>query len=234
MIIQILSNMFQEGYLRRDKYSYLSAFFANANVAFRKEALDQVGLYDTKCISGEDQDMTLRLAKAGWELYFEPKALVRHKNKMTVKGFARKWYDYGYHHPYIFKKHGEKGFHIFINAGLKANNSGIPIYSQLLGFKFPVDINIFLTSFLFIHLLALAAIICAASGASIAAIALTAIASILAIIYFRHDFHLRNPGQSVAFLFYRYTANLALIMGGFLGGIKLRTFYISPTFDYSR
>ncbi len=111
MIIQILSNLFEEGYLQ--KYSLLSPFFAGANVAFRTQALSQAGLYDVNCHSGEDQDMCLRIAKAGWELYFEPKAIVRHKNAMTLRTFVRKWFDYGFHHPYIFKKHSPKSLKIY-------------------------------------------------------------------------------------------------------------------------
>ena len=43
MIIQILSNLFEEGYLPRESYTSLSPFFAGANVAFRKKALEQIG-----------------------------------------------------------------------------------------------------------------------------------------------------------------------------------------------
>jgi len=53
MIIQILSNLIDEGYLKRERYSLISPFFAGANVAFRREALKQVGAYDENCNSGE-------------------------------------------------------------------------------------------------------------------------------------------------------------------------------------
>jgi cellulose synthase/poly-beta-1,6-N-acetylglucosamine synthase-like glycosyltransferase len=234
MIIQVLSNLFEEGYLKRDKYSVLSAFFACANVAFRKKALDQTGLYDLKCYSGEDQDMTLRISQAGWELYFEPKASVKHKNKMTTKGFARKWYDYGYHHPYIFKKHVTKGINFYITGRKNVKrNSGMPMYKKILGIKSPLSVNVFLTSFLLTHFLALIAIILAVLGISLPALIIGVMVLILAIVYFKDDFAHKQIGRSLAFVFYRYVANIALILGGFLGGIKFRTLYISPTFDFS-
>jgi cellulose synthase/poly-beta-1,6-N-acetylglucosamine synthase-like glycosyltransferase len=234
MIIQVLSNLFEEGYVKRTQYSILSPFFAGANVAFRKKALDQVGLYDNRCLSGEDQDMTLRVAQAGWELFFEPTALVRHKNQMTVKSFARKWYDYGFHHPYIFKKHGKKGLYIFYTVNKNSRRtSGAPIYQTLIKTGFPFAVNIFLTTFLFMHLLAMIAIILAAIGLVYPAIITGVIAIILAIFYFKGDFGRRKISRSIAFIFLRYIANLALFLGGFRGGLKTGMLYVSPTFDFS-
>jgi cellulose synthase/poly-beta-1,6-N-acetylglucosamine synthase-like glycosyltransferase len=191
-------------------------------------------LYDNRCLSGEDQDMTLRVAQAGWELFFEPSALVRHKNQMTVKSFARKWYDYGFYHPYIFQKHGEKGLHLFYTANKNVRrSSGAPIYNSLFKMRFPFSINIFLTSFLTMHLLAALAIILAILGFSIAAIVVGALTLLMAAFYFKDDFGKRSFSQSLAFIFLRYIANLALFLGGFRGGLKIRMLYISPTFDFS-
>ena len=80
MIIQILSKVINKGYLNRSSYDISSPFFAGTNVAFRKEALVNAGNYDTNCYSGEDQDICYRIAKKGYELYFEPNAVVSHKN----------------------------------------------------------------------------------------------------------------------------------------------------------
>ena len=117
MIIQILSNLFEEGYLKREKYSLISPFFAGANVAFRRQALDQVGFYDENCNSGEDQDICFRIAKGGWDLYFEPKAVVRHKNRMVLRAFIHQWFNYGFHHPYLFKKHDSRLGHFCQKRG---------------------------------------------------------------------------------------------------------------------
>lgn len=235
MIIQILSNLFEEGYLERDKYSVLSAFFAGANVAFRRKALNDTGLYDTNCRSGEDQDMTLRVAGAGWELYFEPKAIIRHKNKMTTRGFVRKWFNYGYHHPYIFRKHSSRGFHVYhVGATNSQRESGSPLYRRLIGIRLPLTINIFITTFLFIHIFLVVAIVLAVLGLFIPAAIVGALLLALSAAYFKVDFGRRKLSQSLAFMYYRYIANAALLLGGFLGGIKAGMLYISPTFDFSK
>ena len=53
----------------------------------------------------------------------------------------------------------------------------------------------------------------------------------IATFYFKEDLNRINILQSVVFISLRYTANLALLLGGLLGGAKLGMQYISSTFD---
>jgi len=231
MIIQILSNLIDEGYLKREQYSLLSPFFAGANVAFRSEALKQVGAYDENCNSGEDQDICFRIANAGWELYFEPKAAVRHKNRMVLRAFIRQWFNYGFHHPYLFIKHNYKGLRIYRTSSRR--EEGV-LYRSLFSMRFPFSILVFLTPFLAMHFLLVLAVLFAAIGLSIPAIVFGALTVAVALFYFRLDMDWRSPRQTLEFVFLRYTANLALIAGGFLGGVKVGMLYIGATFDYRR
>ncbi len=229
MIIQILSNLFDEGYLQREFYTALSPFFAGTNVAFRSQALSQVGSYDANCYSGEDQDMCLRIARAGWELYYEPKATVKHKNTMSPRAFVRKWFDYGFHHPYIFKKHSSKGMKIYrICKGGRAES----IYRCLISMSFPFNTHIFLTPFLIMHCFLALAILSAIIGLYIPAIIGGVITMGIATFYFKPNLNRINILQSMVFIFLRYAANLALLLGGLLGGAKLGMLYISASLDY--
>ena len=229
MIIPILSNLIDEGYLDREKYSLLSPFFAGTNVAFRREALRQAGAYDEKCNSGEDQDICFRIANAGWELYFEPKAVVRHKNRTGLRAFARQWFNYGFHHPYLFIKHNYKGLRIYRPSG--SHEEGI-LYKGLFNMRFPFSILVFLTPFLAMHLILFLAILLAGIGLGIPAIVCGALTVAVALLYFRFDMNWRSPRRTLVFVFLRYTANLALIAGGFLGGVQLKMLYIDATLDY--
>lgn len=229
MIIQILSNLIEEGYLKREQYSLISPFFAGANVAFRSQALKQAGAYDENCRSGEDQDICFRLANAGWELYFEPKALVRHKNRMVLRAFIRQWFNYGFHHPYLFKKHNYKGLRLYRASG--GGKSGV-LYKSVFGLRFPFYVLIFLTPFLVMHIILALAILFAAIGFNVPAIVCGASTLAVAAFYFRSDVNWKRLSQTGVFVFLRYTANLALILGGILGGIKRRMLYIGATFDY--
>ena len=230
MIIQILSNLFEEGYLKRESYTALSPFFTGANVAFRSQALSRVGSYDSTCYSGEDQDICLRVANAGWELYFEPKAIVRHKNKMTMRAFVRRWFDYGFHHPHIFKKHGPKGLKIY-HTGKRSEEGSI--YKCLLGIRFPFNTLIFLTPFLIMHILAVISILFAIIGLHLPAIIGGVFTLGIAASYFKRDVDRKYILKTSVFIFLRYAANLALLLGGFLGGARLGMLYISATFDFT-
>ena len=200
-------------------------------MAFRSRALRQIGAYDENCNSGEDQDMCFRLAKAGWELYFEPKAIVRHKARTTLRAFARQWFNYGFHHPYLFKKHYSRGLRVYRTGNIRTKGA---IYRCVFSMRFPFPISVFLTLFLAMHILLALAILFAAIGLYIPAIIVGLAALSVGAYYFKSDINFRDPLQTVAFIFFRYAANLALLMGGLLGGIKLRTLYISATFDYKK
>jgi cellulose synthase/poly-beta-1,6-N-acetylglucosamine synthase-like glycosyltransferase len=228
MIIQILSDLFEEGYQKREKYSLLSPFFAGANVAFRSVALSQIGPYDENCSSGEDQDVCLRMANAGWELYFEPKAKVRHKNRLTLRAFVRQWFNYGFHHPYLFKKYHSKGLRIYRTSSKREKGA---IYKSFLNTRFPFSILVFFTPFLAMHLLLALTILFAVVGLDIPAIIGGVGTFAIAVFYFKSDIDWRNILRTSQFVFLRYVGNLALLLGGFSGGAKVGTLYISATFD---
>lgn len=229
MIIQILSNLVEEGYVNRDDYCFTSPFFAGANVAFRREALLGVGAYDSNCITGEDHDMCLRMSRAGWDLYFEPRAGVRHKNRLTLRSLARQWFGYGYHHPYLVRKHTPKGLR-FYRLGRDANSGSV--YRLLVKTPFPFHVSVFLTPYLTMHLMLALAIVLAAAGLHIPAIVAGVLVVAEGIRVFRSDFGAGDIVRSGKFILLRYVANLALIGGGLLGGARLRMLYINATFDY--
>jgi len=229
VIIQVLCNLFEEGYQRWERDSSISPFFAGANVAFRRQALDQIGTYDENCASGEDQDMWLRIIEARWEAYFEPKAAVRHKNRLTVRSLIRQWFRYGYHHPYVIRKHGSRAVRVYRRSRTKGKGA---IYDCLLTARFPFDATVFLTTFLSMHAFFALAVLFAALAFEIPAIVTGVLALVLVVRYFRSDVDMRDPLQTVSFVFLRYIANLALLLGGLLGGIRLGMLYVSPTFDY--
>ncbi len=229
MIIQILANLIDEGYLKKENQNVVSPFFAGTNVAFRKQAITQLGPYDEYCRSGEDQDICLRLANTRWEQYYEPKSIVRHKNKMSFRVFTRKWLTYGFYHPYLFRKHGSKGLKIY-KANQKSKDQSI--YTCLLDTKFPFHIWIFVTPFLTMHILFLLTILLLLAGLNILAFTCGFITLIVAVRYFWLDIKRKNVLQGMAFVSLRYIANLALWLGGFTGGIKFKMLYISGTLDY--
>jgi cellulose synthase/poly-beta-1,6-N-acetylglucosamine synthase-like glycosyltransferase len=234
VIIQILSNLFEEGYLAREKYTPLFPFFAGANVAFRRQALAEAGLYDSNCLSGEDQDMCLRIARSGWELFFEPNAKVGHKNVMSLRALVRKWFYHGFHHPYIFNKHSPRGLKVYRCRNKRGRS---PLYVSLIETGFPFTAHIFLTPFFTAGILFVLTVLFSIISFWVPALGIPALlAGLLTIVraalYFKSDINKENIFRSIMFIFLRFVINLALLLGGFLGGLKLRMLYVSSTFDY--
>jgi len=230
MIIQILSNFCDEGYLEKERYNFTSPFFAGANVAFRRGVFEQLGLYDERCATGEDHDICLRAAGAGWDLYFQPKALVRHNNKGKLRRFIRRWFYYGFKHPYVYKKHTPKALQVYlVNRGARQGY----LYSCVLNIKkSPLHLVIFITPFLTMHIFLILTIVTALLGLNITTWMFGSVTVLAGLAYLKSDVDLKHPLQSIVFAGLRYTANMALLVGGLLGSLRLGMLYISGTLDY--
>ena len=53
-------------------------YLPTLNLALRREVVDRVGLMDEELQRGQDIDWTIRMALAGYNLFFEPRAAVMH------------------------------------------------------------------------------------------------------------------------------------------------------------
>lgn len=230
MIIQILSNLCDEGYLEKKEGVLISPFFAGANVAFRREVFERIGHYDANCSTGEDQDICIRAANTEWELYYQPKALVGHKNRTTLKGLIKQWFRYGLHHPYIFKKHSPKSLALYRKR--RKVKKGILYECILYKERLPFQILIFASSFLLLNMFLTLAILTILFGFNILAIVFGSITLLVGIYYFMPDIEIKHFWRSIKFIFLRYVVNMALLIAGLLGGAKLKMIYISGTLDY--
>jgi GT2 family glycosyltransferase len=65
------------------------------NIAYKREAVDQVGLQDETLFRGEDVDFNWRVKRAGYEIYFDPSVKVRHHHRKTLRGLIQQQYMYG-------------------------------------------------------------------------------------------------------------------------------------------
>jgi len=232
MIIQILSSLFDEGYLDKESDFMVSPFFSGSNVAFRRKIFNEIGLYDTHCATGEDQDISIRAAQAGWELYFQPQALVGHRCRKSIRQFMKQWFKYGLHHPYIYKKHSKDRLALYIKN--KATKKGALYKCIFRQKKFPMLIIIFLGPFFLLNVFLVITLVAVLNHFGPVAIGLGMITLLIGFFYFKPDIDVKSPLRTSQFVFLRYLANASLFMGGFLGGIKLKTLYVSSTLDYKQ
>ena len=75
------------------------------NSAYRATALREVGLFDESFGYGYDNDMSYRLAEAGYQLRFCPEAKSVHRWRETLRGYLVQQYGQGYGRLDIVAKH---------------------------------------------------------------------------------------------------------------------------------
>jgi cellulose synthase/poly-beta-1,6-N-acetylglucosamine synthase-like glycosyltransferase len=228
MIIQILSNLREEGYLNKGRHPTVAPFFAGANVAFRREALDEVGGFDPACKTGEDCDLCVRLSAADKELYLRRSAVIRHRNPSTLRHLVRQWYGYGRYHPYVFAKHNERAAEAYVRLRQPADGE---LYSCVLWRRFPVGIVLFVTKFLMMHVIGLASLVVWLLGWTAAAWAGLVTTLLLAGLYVWPEVRRWGLFTGGAYAGLRYCADLALFVGAFIGGLRERMLYFSATID---
>ena len=68
--------------------SFLSPYVITANVAFRREVFDRIGLFDPHFIGGSDVDFSWRFfEETDLKLRYNPRAVVFHRHRSTMRGF---------------------------------------------------------------------------------------------------------------------------------------------------
>lgn len=229
MIIDITKSGYQKGYLPRNGTGVFHPFFATANAAFRKEALTKTGGFDLHCDTGEDIDLSIRVAKAGYELWFEPTAKITHYHRYTLKALLKQWFNYGYGHAYLFRKHMKNRRLQFYRYNLSPKNKNTFGISMILEIPFPLYGMIFINSYHLMHLSVIIAALSFLLSFPVAGFASFAFFILTSLWYFGIRFNLKEPIKSIIFSGIRYLADGAYVLGGILGGIKERVIYLEAT-----
>lgn len=228
MIIQVLANLKDEGYLDKGRHPTVAPFFAGANVAFRRSALEEIGGFDPLCMTGEDCDICARLSAADKELYMRRQAVMAHNNPFTLKRLVQQWYGYGRYHPYVFSKHNDRAAEVYVRPGRPLGGER---YICLFYRKSPLGIVLFITKFLLLHLALVCAFCAWLAGWTTAAWAAAGFAGLVGIAYAWPDLRRSGILLGSAFTAIRYVADAALFFGALIGGFRERMIYLSATID---
>ena len=76
------------------------------NVMYRREVLLEAGLFDEALWPGEDVDIDLKITRLGYELYYNPGAVVWHYRPKDAGAFSRMMRRYGWAQAYLVRKYG--------------------------------------------------------------------------------------------------------------------------------
>ena len=229
MIIDLTRCNSAPGYLPKATQGFFNPFFAGLNVAFRREALQSVNGYDQKCFTGEDVDVSIRVSRAGWELWFEPTALVRHHDRRTFGGLLKQWWGYGLCSAYIFKKHvGKRRLQCYL-PGNKRDRTRPYRARCIADVPFPFYGMIFLSTYHALHLSLLGLLIALLLGWKLVAVIAAAIALVTGLNYATIRFEWRHPLRSIGMFALRYAADTSFVIGSFLGGIPEGVLFLQAT-----
>lgn len=78
---------------------------ATFNAAYRRNVLEDVGLFDDSFIANEDIDLSWRVFLKGYQLHYVPESIVYHKHPDRLTDFLKHWFEYGYCVSYLAQKY---------------------------------------------------------------------------------------------------------------------------------
>lgn len=79
-----------------DKPAEDTIFGSTANMCIRRSIYRKVGGFDERLLGSEDSDLAFRIHKAGYQNYFEPKAVIVHDHgRSSFRTFLRQRFNYG-------------------------------------------------------------------------------------------------------------------------------------------
>ncbi len=202
-----------------------SPFFATANAAFRRSAIEAAGGRFWDEPTGEDVDFSLRVLQAGYRLYFAREAVVRHMHRVSLDSFMRQWYGYGFGHPLLVRQHARQGLEIVLQFRK-------PRFLHIPG---PFKGIVHLGAFHLAHLSLLGSVIAGAAAAATTPAALPIMAAglgifaISAVAYFSPCLRLKPRGNLLTWCRIRYLTNWAFIRGALSGSGKFGALCVEPS-----
>lgn len=99
----------EERILSNDRFfagsAYFPRFFATANAAYRRDALEKVGGFDNSLWMSEDADLASRVMNLGGRMMYRHDAVVYHQHRHELWELFRQAIDYGAASVAMFAKH---------------------------------------------------------------------------------------------------------------------------------
>lgn len=109
LVARFVQYEIEERYQRMEKQKNID-FIGSYSAGYRKSVFLEFGGFDIsfKKASGEDPEISYRMADKGLKMVFAPKAIVYHSHPDTLKGYLKMKYGRGYWGELLYKKHPEK------------------------------------------------------------------------------------------------------------------------------
>ncbi len=194
-----------------------SPFFATANAAVSKAAVDAIGREFWHEITNEDVDFSIRILKKGFRLYYQPEAVVEHMHRVALKDYSNQLFGYGFGHPLPVKAHAKRVFEICLQ------------YFGYIYIPIPCFIKgvLYIGNFHLMHVFGALFLIQLILGfpANLSGLFFV----FFTFLYFKQVFTLNPRGKFLTWAKIRYVSNWALMRGGFKGMRTWRVFYVESS-----
>ncbi len=202
-------------------------FFSMANAAVSRKAALAVGNHFWEEGAAEDVDFSLRLSKAGYKLFFQPDAVVRHMHRANLGEFCRQVRGQGLGRPLAIKAHAKRVLEIRLQL---FGEHSLPV-------PFPFQAMIYWGDFHFMHLFGIWALVktvgLASQGDSAGVVMgsdhlliLWGLFMFFFLKYFLPVLKIQPASDFLLWSWIRYRSNLAMLWGGLMGIGKFGRIYI--------
>ncbi len=72
---------------------------------FRRDALEQAGLFDETLVRNQDYELNIRLRDAGGVVWFDPELWVAYRPRSDLRSLARQYFEYGTWKRHVLRRH---------------------------------------------------------------------------------------------------------------------------------
>jgi len=204
-------------------------FFGTCNVAYRRKAMEEIGVKFWDRPTGEDMNLSYECRRHGFKFYFAPKAKVDHMHRADLKALRKVWVAYGQAHlPLIDKYVKRKGLEVILQF-IKGNPS--------FTLPFPVRGFVYIGNFHLMHLFALLFLIggiftffSRGWGINIFTLVSFLLMCYFAYQYVKWNFDMEPKDKFLTWCKYKYLTNLSFIQGGLKDFKKFKILCIEPSF----
>jgi len=204
-------------------------FFGTCNVAYRKKAMEDIGVRFWERPTGEDMNLSYECRRNGYKFYFAPLAKVDHMHRADLKALRKVWVTYGQAHlPLIEKYVKRRGIEVMLQFVKGTPSFVIP---------FPVRGFIYIGNFHLMHLFALlfvtgviTSLIFKGPGWLILMLLSFILTIHFAYQYVKWNFDMEPKSAFWAWCKMKYLTNLSFIQGGLKDFKKYKVLCIEPSF----
>ncbi len=196
-------------------------FFITANVAYRKNAIERAKARFWTHPTGEDVDLSHQIQKAGYRLYFAPKAKVNHMHRANFGALKKVWVTYGAAHVPLIAKYSPKVFEVVFQF-LKRK--------PRIKFPFPIRGFIYLGNLHMMHIFWFLFLVSLILSPKLFSLVAFFFASYFTYRTFKWCFYMEPKKNILTWCKMLYMTNLSFIRGGMKGFFKYKIFCIEPSF----